>query len=413
MKAKRFIPYVVLFLALFIMAGCGQLGVGIETPVEPAGQITEQVQPTQPVEATEPATLEPTPTSQPSPYWRVVEDPQYGVRYAVPCFWQVNFPPDYGPGAGAQSYAITNYPYDFVLTFPRGQGIFEAGGIKIDMNFMNVADWGITPGASLTEFIQTLYPAGGETQVTGMEEMVINNQPALKVATESTFGPGGFTLLAVTDTIYLLFAPIPEAAENPDVLAILNSIAIPTETGAERAEVQIPSIQPGPPPTGLTASCLENPGEPNTFSETPPEVDCQVVEPDQPGWTTCNVQAGIISRNTAALPSFMTDPFHIGYWGSEGRTDSPEAFIEELRSALLPGDPSQPPTFTSDRDQFPPLGGQNPETLFGPDVQPVEILYSEGWGPDREGAVLLYFIENADGKIEWYGMIYSDTKFDK
>jgi hypothetical protein len=408
MKTKRYTPYLVLFAALILLAGCGQLVVGIETPVAQAGQPTEIAQPTQPLEATEPATPEPTPTSQPSPYWKVVEDPQYGVRYAVPCFWQVNFPPDYGPGAGAQSYSITNYPYDFVLTFPRGQGIFEAGGIKIDMNFMDVADWGIAPGASLTEFVQTLYPAGGETQVTGMEELTINGQPALKVMTESNFGPGGFYLLAVTDTIYLLFAPIPEAAENPDVLAILNSIAIAPDTAA-----QTPTFQPGLPPTGLTASCLENPAEPNTFSETPPEVDCQVVESDQPGWTTCNVQAGITSRNLSALLGYMTNPFHIGYWGSEGRTDTPEAIIAELQSTRLPADPSLPVTFIFDRSLFPPLGGQAPETLFGPDVNPIQVMYSEGWGPEGSGAALLYFVENADGQIEWYGMIYSDGQFDK
>jgi hypothetical protein len=408
MKTKRYTPYLVLFAALILLAGCGQLVVGIETPVAQAGQPTEIAQPTRPVTATEPTTPEPAPTSQPSPYWTVVEDPQYGVRYALPCFWQVNFPPDYGPGTGAQSYAITNYPYDFVQTFPRGQGIFEAGGIKIDMNFMNVADWGITPGASLTEFVQTLYPAGGETQVTGMEELTINNQPALRVATESNFGPGGFTLLAVTDTIYLLFAPIPEAAKNPDVLAILNSIAI-----SETTAVQMPTLQPGPPPTGLSASCLEDPSQPNTFSETPTEMDCQAVTPDSPDWTPCNVQLGITSRNLSALLGYMTNPFHIGYWGSEGRTDTPEAIIEELRSSRLPSDPSLAPTFTTNRDLFPPLGGQSPESLFGPDVTPVQVVYSEGWGPNRDGAALLYFIENQAGEVEWYGLIYSDAKFDK
>jgi hypothetical protein len=408
MKTKRFTPYLVLFAAFIILAGCGQLSVGIETPVEPAAQPTKIAQPTQPLEATEPAKPEPTSTSQPSPYWRVVEDPQYGVRYAVPCFWQVNFPPDYGPGAGAQSYSITNYPYDFVLTFPRGQGIFEAGGIKIDMNFMNAADWGVAPGASLTEFIMTLYPADGETQVTGTEELTINGQPALKVTTESSFGPGGFYLLAVNETIYLLFAPIPEAAENHDVLAILDSIAISAD-----ATVQIPSTQPGAPPKGLVASCLEDPSQPNTFSETPTEVDCQVVTPDDPDWTICNVQAGITSRNLSALLGYMTNPFHIGYWGSEGRTDTPEAIIAELQSTRLPADPSLPVSFTLDRDLFPPLGGQNPETLFGPEVTPTRVLYSEGWGPDREGAALLYFVENQAGETEWYGMIYSDGHFDK
>ena len=413
MFTKNLIYLAIMVFALLFLPACGQVSIGIETPRsegQAPGQGSE-IEASQTPEQTEAAVVEtllPTSTPEPSPYWVEVQDPQYGVRYAVPCFWLVNFPPDYGPGSGAQSYSIRNYPDEYVLTFPHGQGIWEAGGIKIDMNFMDSATWGIAPGASLIDFANGLYPQDSETRLVSTEELKINGQPALRVVTENTFGTGQFYLMAVSETIYLIFAPNPEAVANSDVLAILNSIAISSDIA-----VQVPTIQPGPPPEGLVASCLEYPVEPNTFSEIPTEPDCQAVTPDKPEWTACNVQLGIQSRNLSALLGYMVDPFQIGYWGSEGRTDSPEAILEELQSVRLPQEPSIAPTFTVNRDLFPPLNGQDPEALLGPDVNPVQVIYSEGWGKDREGSALLYFIENEAGEIKWYGLIFSPQHFDK
>ncbi len=128
-------------------------------------------------------------------------------------------------------------------------------------------------------------------------------------------------------------------------------------------------------------------------------------------WVSCNVADGIRSRNLSALHTFMADPFTIGYWGSEGRQASPAEITAELMTARLPADPANPLSFTTDRSQFPPLAGQPPETFFGPDVKIAQVIYSEGWGLDGQGAAML-FIAQDDSGYSWYAMIYSVQHFD-
>jgi hypothetical protein len=141
-------------------------------------------------------------------------------------------------------------------------------------------------------------------------------------------------------------------------------------------------------------------------------VDCSAGEEDQLSWVACNVIAGLSSRNLSALHGFMSNPFTIGYWRSEGRTASPEEITAELVQSRLPADPSIPLTFTTDRSQFPSLDGQPPDGFFGPDLNVAVILYSEGWGVDGQGAALLYFVQNDAGEYKWHAMAYSDTHFE-
>jgi hypothetical protein len=142
-------------------------------------------------------------------------------------------------------------------------------------------------------------------------------------------------------------------------------------------------------------------------------IDCFTVTDDSELWVPCNVIDGIRSRNLSALHGYMVDPFVIGYWGSEGRSDTPSGIIEELQSSRLPQDASMPMTFTADREAFPPLAGMPPEVMFGPDVDVAFLIYSEGWGLDGQGAALLYFTEDENGRLRWYAMVISGVHFDK
>ena len=127
----------------------------------------------------------------------------------------------------------------------------------------------------------------------------------------------------------------------------------------------------------------------------------------------CNVMDGIRSRNTAALPSFMTDSFMLGYWQSEGIAISPAEAVAELGSTLLPADPgAYPLTFTTDRSQFPPLQDIPLEGMFGPNVAIDHVIYSEGWGQDGQGAALIFIAHN-DDRFYWHGLIFSPEHFDK
>ena len=108
----------------------------------------------------------------------------------------------------------------------------------------------------------------------------------------------------------------------------------------------------------------------------------------------------------------MADPFTIGYWGSEGGWASPEDMVRELDNARLPQDTSGL-TFTTDRALFPPLAGAPPEQMFGPDLNPSLLVYSEGWGPDGLGAAILYLVEDDSGTYHWRNLAYSHEHFDR
>jgi hypothetical protein len=127
--------------------------------------------------------------------------------------------------------------------------------------------------------------------------------------------------------------------------------------------------------------------------------ECFTVTEEDQLWVPCNVIESICSRNLAAGPSWMADPFITRYWGSEGREDTPFDIIDELQSSRLPADPSLPMTFTLDREAFPSLGGMPVEVMFGPVQDVAFVIYSEGWGLDGQSAALLYFAEDAEGDL--------------
>ena len=131
-------------------------------------------------------------------------------------------------------------------------------------------------------------------------------------------------------------------------------------------------------------------------------------------WVACNIMDGLSSRNTAALPGFMADPFIIGYWRSEGVSLTPDEAIAEMGNSMLPADPSlHPLAFTVDRSAFPALQGIPVEGMFGPDVAIAHIIYSEGWGLNGEGAALIFIAQNPSGGFYWHGLVYSFEHFDK
>ncbi|MFQ5921763.1 MAG: hypothetical protein ACE5M4_02870 [Anaerolineales bacterium] len=85
--------------------------------------------------------------------------------------------------------------------------------------------------------------------------------------------------------------------------------------------------------------------------------------------------------------------------------------IRELVNARLPEDTSGL-TFTIVRELFPPLAGIPAEQMFGPDLNPVLLVYSEGWGRDGLGAAILYLVEDDSGAYYWSNLAYSHEHFD-
>ena len=57
--------------------------------------------------------------------------------------------------------------------------------------------------------------------------------------------------------------------------------------------------------------------------------------------------------------------------------------------------------------------GAPPEQMFGPDLNPALLVYSEGWGPDGLGAGILYLVEDDSGAYHWSNLAYSHKHFDR
>jgi hypothetical protein len=113
-KVKLLVGAITLVL---LLASCGQptaspISTETETETGPEPTVTmESI--AEPTATTEP-TLKPTTTTEPaatdtpdgSEFWVEMQDPQYGVGFAVPCYWEVDFPQDPAPGGSGflQSY---------------------------------------------------------------------------------------------------------------------------------------------------------------------------------------------------------------------------------------------------------------------------------------------------------------------
>lgn len=411
-----------LFITLLVLSGlaCGTLNVGVEqTNDEPT-----PLPPTQPTEtngANGQARSGEGPSEDYSAYWTAYQDPEIGFRFAVPCFWRVEFPDAefYNLGSGT-SYSLFNYPEEYPLGFPRGQGVFEAGGLKMDFGILNVDFYeGLPADPSLEDFLafehSDRYHENTISQVTEVEEITVNGQPGVFATVHYNDSD--------TDVQFYLFKLNPETIlhvsaypdpnyDNPDIQGIINSLAFQPET-----TVQIPTNMPANPPEGLAAACIgltEAPPDPDAPPEGCIEVSFPTVED-----VVVKMEEYLQTANTGGIVwEIANETTAIGYWRSEGitaqRLDLGTMLANDLYNynviQIAEGRPSSL-TFTSSREEFPDLGSIPLENMFGPDVKIVHIVYSQGWGQDGNAEVLLFFAEDGCGQYYWHGMLYSGIPF--
>ena len=187
-----------------------------------------------------------------SDLWTVYEDQHYGVRFAVPCFWEVNFPHQYHSSGTA--YLIRNYSEAFSMSFGKNHNaVWESGGIKIDMNFDSGETWGLSADATLEDYL-TVNNTGPDTEVETLssEQVLINGQSGLLVTTEDRFGISSYYFFKVSENLFLMFFVYPpQRIDNPDVQGILHSLAFSPDVA-----VAIPKIIPGDSPQGDDPACL-------------------------------------------------------------------------------------------------------------------------------------------------------------
>jgi hypothetical protein len=413
-KKFKWIP--LLLGASIVLAACGTIDLGVETPVasvivveeiEPGGAGTAEVTPELTPEFT-PEIPTPYPTGYSSQYWVEAQDPRTDVRFALPCYWEYDLPKMDESGS-LSSFSLRNYPYSFAESFPRGEGVFEVGGMKIDVLYFKYVDWGVPACSTPRDLVLSLYSEDNtETTLSTIEERIYNNQPVLWVVTESIFGSGISYWYDLSPETVLVLGIVPmEADGHDDIQAILSSVALTPDTA-----VQMPLIDPAMPPQGLDANCLSVVEYPVDAGALKGTLDCATTDYASLDYAACNVVDGIRSGNISALISWMDDSFVLGYWASEYNAVDPEMFIEELRQRFLPPNASQM-TFTNERAKFPPLEGVPPEDVLGQDVNVADIIYSEGWGQDGLGSALLYMAQDEAGNYYWYGMVFSYGQFDR
>lgn len=220
---------------------------------------------TEPPDESEPTatpTAEPTPTEAPAAGWVVAEDPRTGIRFAVPCFWQVRLPSGEQDPSGLGSFPVTNYDDAFLEGIGDRQGdeVWEAGGMKIDFVYFEPNNWGLTPEATLREFAgEAMGSEGSLSEIVSLEDRNVNGQEGLEVATRDVRNDevGRSLLFRLDENLILGLSPVPgQAYDNPDIQGILLSVALTPET-----EVAMPSHPPAPPPSGEDAPCLEEQGQ--------------------------------------------------------------------------------------------------------------------------------------------------------
>jgi hypothetical protein len=213
------------------------------TPAEPIGSPTGAATPTSPVEIQE-ATPESGQARKNSSGWVELQDPHYGFRFAVPCFWHVGFPESYGSG---QAYSIKNYSLAYALSFPPDiDDMWDRGGIKIDIVFPKRVHRSI----SMLDYINQSQRENPDSRLVSIEELTINDQEALLVTTESSFGSGQFVIFTLSDEAFMIFSPSPGAHQSPDVQAILKSITMEPDIA-----LNLPDFSPGAPIEGVITDC--------------------------------------------------------------------------------------------------------------------------------------------------------------
>lgn len=173
-------------------------------------------------------------------------------------------------------------------------------------------------------------------------------------------------------------------------------------------------------PPGMVPECLGadnqlivRSGSVDSMTSSLLSLDCGPGSPGaNPGtamYVACNVQDGLRSRNTSALLGYMVDPFIIGYWLSEGVMGSPEEMMDTIHYLYNFHDENYVPrlTFTTDRALFPELDGRPLEGRFGPEVNVVEVIFSQGWGEGDQEA-LIFISQDSAGNFKWHGLLTGD-----
>lgn len=114
------------------------------------------------------------------------------------------------------------------------------------------------------------------------------------------------------------------------------------------------------------------------------------------------------ARDYVLLKTLMDESLMIGYWRSEGTSNTPDQAIEQLRLNLLN---SSSPITADHSKNLVELLGMDPVTIVGPEIIEASPLFVSGLGAEGKDDAILFVAKLPDGGLYWYGLLFAKDGF--
>lgn len=117
------------------------------------------------------------------------------------------------------------------------------------------------------------------------------------------------------------------------------------------------------------------------------------------------------SADFDAMRGLMDDSlFVIAFWPGNSLPPMPaDDAIGQLRNLHMTGGPIRFPEADAPLSEM--LDNQDPFHIFQSDAQVVDVLFSQGWGPEGLGEAMLFVAQRPDGSFWWYSIIIAPIGF--
>ncbi len=117
----------------------------------------------------------------------------------------------------------------------------------------------------------------------------------------------------------------------------------------------------------------------------------------------------LISRDYNQLQGMMASPFVLAGWLSEGSELPAGVAIVQLRNNYFA--PANAIAFPANVDLTALLGGTDPLTMWGAEVQAKQAIYVADLGPNNSTEALLIIAQKPDGTPYWYSILLATAGF--
>lgn len=134
-------------------------------------------------------------------------------------------------------------------------------------------------------------------------------------------------------------------------------------------------------------------------------------ETASPDTFSAQLRQAVEANDFDVLRGSMDDSlFVIAFWpGNSLPPMLADDAIGQLRNMYMSGGPIRFPEPDAPLSEM--LNGQNPLHVFQSDAQVVDVLFSQGWGPEGMGEAMLFVAQRADGSFWWYSIIIAPNGF--